>query len=75
MVGGLDQIGELLVSQSLVSLVALLIALLIAMPLGVYLGHRGVGEFLAVAIGNAGRAVPELALIALMIAFVGDTVD
>ena len=71
MVGGFDQIGELLVSQALVSLVALLIALLIAMPLGVYLGHRGTGEFLAVAVGNAGRAVPELALIALMIAFVG----
>ena len=66
-VGGLGQIGELLASQALISSIALLIAL----PLGVYLGHRGVGEFVAVAVGNAGRAVPELALIALMIAFVG----
>jgi len=70
-VGGLGQIGELLVSQTAISVVALLIALLIAMPVGVYLGHRGVGEFLAVAVGNAGRAVPELALIALMVAFIG----
>jgi len=71
MVGGLDQILELLASQALISIVALLLALLLALPLGVYLGHRGVGEFAAVAVGNAGRAVPELALIALMIAFVG----
>lgn len=70
-VGGFDQISELLVSQGLISIVALLIALVIAMPIGVYLGHRGVGEFAAVAVGNAGRAVPELALIALMVAFIG----
>lgn len=71
MVGGLSQIGDLLVSQTLISLIALLIALLIAMPIGLYLGHRGIGEFAAVAVGNAGRAVPELALIALMVAFIG----
>ncbi len=35
------------------------------------LGHRGNGELLAIAIGNAGRAVPELALIALIVAFIG----
>jgi osmoprotectant transport system permease protein len=70
-VGGLGQIGDLLVSQTLISLAALLIAMLIAMPIGIYLGHRGVGEFAAVAVGNAGRAVPELALIALMVAFIG----
>ena len=43
----------------------------IALPIGLYLGHRGTGELLAVAIGNAGRAIPELALIAFMVAFVG----
>ena len=71
MVGGLGQIWDLLSSQMAISLVALLIATLIALPVGLWLGHRGSGEFLAVAVGNAGRAVPELALIALMIAFVG----
>ena len=42
-----------------------------ALPVGVYFGHRGKGELVAVAIGNAGRAVPELVLIALMVAFIG----
>jgi osmoprotectant transport system permease protein len=37
----------------------------------VYLGHHGRGEMLAIAIGNAGRAIPELAVIAIMVAFVG----
>ncbi len=71
MVGGLDQIWHLLSSQLVISLAALILATVIALPIGVYLGHRGVGEFLAVAIGNAGRAIPELALIALMVAFIG----
>lgn len=71
MVGGPDQIWELLSTQAAISVVALLIAIALALPVGLYLGHRGVGEFAAVAVGNAGRAIPELALIALMIAFVG----
>ena len=71
MVGGLDQIWHLLSSQLVISLAALILATVIALPIGVYLGHRGVGEFLAVAVGNAGRAIPELALIALMVAFIG----
>lgn len=70
-VGGLSQIWHLLSTQLAISVVALAIAIAIALPIGLYLGHRGVGEFLAVAVGNAGRAVPELALIALMVAFVG----
>lgn len=70
-VGGLAQIWDLLATQMAISIVALLLAILIALPLGLWLGHRGVGEFAAVAIGNAGRAIPELALIALMVAFIG----
>ena len=71
MVGGLNQIWDLLISQMEISIAALFLATLIALPIGLYLGHRGTGEFLAVAVGNAGRAVPELALIALMVAFIG----
>jgi osmoprotectant transport system permease protein len=37
----------------------------------VLLGYRGRGEGLAIAIGNAGRAIPELALIAFLVAFIG----
>lgn len=70
-VGGLGQIWELLSTQLAISVVALILAIAIALPVGLYLGHRGVGEFVAVAVGNAGRAIPELALIALMIAYVG----
>jgi osmoprotectant transport system permease protein len=70
-IGGLSQIWELLVNQMAISILALLLATAIALPIGLWLGHRGVGEFAAVAIGNAGRAIPELALIALMVAFIG----
>jgi osmoprotectant transport system permease protein len=70
-VGGLAQIGDLTVDHLEVSAIALAGSLIVAMPIGVWLGHHGRGELLAVAIGNAGRAVPELALIAFMVAFVG----
>jgi osmoprotectant transport system permease protein len=70
-VGGLDQVWELMWTQIWISALALAVAVSIALPIGLYFGHRGSGELLAVAIGNAGRAVPELALIALMVAFVG----
>jgi osmoprotectant transport system permease protein len=70
-VGGLEQIGDLLWTHVEVSALALGLALVIALPVGLYFGHRGTGELLAVAIGNAGRAIPELALIAFMAAFIG----
>ena len=70
-IGGLGQIWDLASTQIAISVVALLLATAIALPLGLWLGHRGVGEFVAVAVGNAGRAIPELALIALMVAFIG----
>jgi osmoprotectant transport system permease protein len=70
-VGGFDKTMELLIGQIEVTILALAIALLIGLPLGLYLGHRGRGELLAVGIGNAGRAVPELAVIALVATLVG----
>ena len=75
LVGGPEQVLDLVASQAMISLIALAIALVIALPLGIYLGHRGVGEFLAVATGNAGRAIPELGLIAILLAYVGGTFD
>jgi osmoprotectant transport system permease protein len=54
-----------------VTILALLLALAIALPAALYFGHRGVGELVAVGIGNAGRAVPELALIALIAVLIG----
>jgi osmoprotectant transport system permease protein len=70
-VGGLAEALGFMWTQTWISLLALGVAIVIALPIGLYLGHRGSGEFLAVALANAGRALPELALIAFMAAFVG----
>jgi osmoprotectant transport system permease protein len=70
-VGGLGEIGDLLVEHLLVSLAAMAIACAVAIPLGLYLGHIGRGEFLAITVSNVGRAVPALALLAFFIAFLG----
>jgi len=70
-VGGFDKTMELLLGHIEVTVLALAIALLVALPLGLYLGHRGRGELLAVGVGNAGRAVPELAVIALVATLIG----
>lgn len=70
-VGGFDKVLELMLKQLEVTLLALAIALVVALPIGLWLGHRGKGELLAIGIGNAGRAIPELALIALVAAVIG----
>jgi osmoprotectant transport system permease protein len=70
-VGGIDQVVELTLSQLELTVFALVLSLVVAMPIGLYLGHRGTGELFATVIGNAGRAIPELALIAFMAALIG----
>jgi osmoprotectant transport system permease protein len=70
-VGGPDEVLDKLVAHLKVSGAAFAAAVIVALPVGVWLGHRGRGEGLAIAIGNAGRALPELALIAFLVAFVG----
>jgi osmoprotectant transport system permease protein len=70
-VGGIDQVVELALAQLEVTALALLLALVIALPAGLFFGHRGRGELVAVGLGNAGRAIPELGLIALMAAVIG----
>jgi osmoprotectant transport system permease protein len=54
-----------------VSIAALVIATALAVPLALWLGHIGRGDFLATATSNVGRAVPSLALLAFFISFVG----
>lgn len=71
MVGGPDQVAELAAEQLKVTALALSLSLAVALPAGVLLGHYGKGELLAISVGNAGRAVPELALIAFMAAVIG----
>jgi osmoprotectant transport system permease protein len=70
-VGGFDKTAELVMTQIYVSALALLLAMVIAIPVALYFGHRGKGELIAVGIGNAGRAVPELVVIALVATVIG----
>ena len=70
-VGGPHQVIKLALEQLKVTALALALSLVIALPPALWLGHRGSGERLAIAIGNAGRAIPELALIAFMAAVIG----
>lgn len=77
-VGGGVQIGgptELLdfgATHMLVSGVAMAIACALAIPLGLYLGHKGRGEFLAISVSNVGRAVPAVVLLFFLLAYVGN---
>jgi osmoprotectant transport system permease protein len=70
-VGGFDKTAELVWTQIYVSALAILLAMVIAIPVALYFGHRGKGELIAVGIGNAGRAVPELVVIALVATVIG----
>jgi osmoprotectant transport system permease protein len=70
-VGGLSQVGELALKHIELSVAAMAASLALALPFGIWLGHRGKGELFAVAAGNAGRAIPEFVLIAIMVAFIG----
>lgn len=70
-VGGFEQVLELALKQIEVSALALAVAIVVAVPIGLYFGHKGTGELIAIGLGNASRAVPELAVIALFAAVVG----
>jgi osmoprotectant transport system permease protein len=54
-----------------VAAIGLAISIAIAFPLGVWLGHIHRGSFLAINIGNIGRALPSLAVLAIGDAFLG----
>jgi osmoprotectant transport system permease protein len=71
LVGGPDQTLHLTGQHLKVTFLALGVATAIALPTGVVLGHVRKGEAFAISLGNAGRAVPELALIAFVAAFIG----
>jgi len=70
-VGGISAIWDLTLTQLKVTGLAMGCGMLIALPAGVILGHFGRGEFLAISIGNLGRAVPELGLIIFMASAIG----
>jgi osmoprotectant transport system permease protein len=66
---------ELLLEKTVEHLVlsgaALGVALVLAVPLGVWLGHRHRGSFIAINAANVGRALPSLAVIAIGLSVFG----
>jgi osmoprotectant transport system permease protein len=63
--------AELLRTHVLLSAAALLIAIAIALPVALAIRNTPLGAALAVNIGNIGRAVPSLAILALCQPFLG----
>jgi len=53
------------------SLASLAVATVIAIPLGVWLGHRHRGSFVAINVSNIGRALPSLAVISIGLGVLG----
>ena len=64
-------VGEKTVEHIVLSAAAIGVSVLLAIPLGVWLGHLHRGSFLAITVGNLGRALPSLALIAFGLPFFG----
>src|SRR6476661_2192955 len=54
-----------------VGVIGLAISLVVALPLGVWLGHIHRGSFFAINVGNLGRALPSLVVLAIGDAFFG----
>lgn len=60
---GPNGIPTRLLQHLVISGLALLLACAVALPLGIWLGHRGRGGFLAINVGNAGRAIPTFGVL------------
>jgi osmoprotectant transport system permease protein len=67
--GGADSIPLRLSEHLLLSGASLLIALVLALPVGIWIGHTGRLATLAVNTANIGRALPSLAVIAIVLPF------
>jgi osmoprotectant transport system permease protein len=55
-----------LTEHAVMSLAAVVTAVVVALPVGLWLGHRGRGGAFAINLANVGRAMPSLAILALM---------
>ncbi|MBO0889814.1 MAG: ABC transporter permease [Acidothermales bacterium] len=62
-----DGVPARLGEHLLYTAITLVIAFVIAFPVGLLIGHTGRGAFLAINIGNAGRALPTLGLLTLLV--------
>jgi osmoprotectant transport system permease protein len=63
---GTSGIRRRMIEHVLLSFQATLIAVAIALPIGLYLGHLKRLEFVALTIGNMGRALPSFGIIAFL---------
>src|SRR5215208_1219263 len=68
---GRPDFAELLRTHVLLSAAALLIGIVIALPVALAIRNTPLGAALAVNVGNIGRAVPSLAILALCQPFLG----
>jgi osmoprotectant transport system permease protein len=68
---GLPSLSHLTLETLRVAAIGLAIALAVAIPLGVWLGHLHRGSFVAINVGNIGRALPSLVVLAIGDAFLG----
>src|SRR5918912_960954 len=67
---GSDGIPSRVAQHLALSGVALLVAVVVALPLGLVLGHTGRGGWLLINVANVGRALPSLAVLALVLPLV-----
>ena len=68
---GRPGVGELLREHVLLSVAALAIAVVVAIPVALAVRNTPLGAALAINVGNVGRAVPSLAILALCQPFLG----
>lgn len=68
---GLPSLATLALETLRVGAIGVAISLVIAVPIGVWLGHLHRGSFVAINVGNLGRALPSLAVLAIGDAFLG----
>jgi osmoprotectant transport system permease protein len=62
-------IAHRLIEHAGMSLLATVIGTLIALPIGLYIGHTKKAQFLAVSVGNMGRALPSFGVLAIVFPF------
>lgn len=62
---------SLMLDHLFYTFLTLLIGALIAIPIGLYIGHTGRFSFIAINAGNAGRSLPTLGLIILLVTLIG----
>ena len=70
-ISGLPTLVHLTLETLKVAAIGVGISILLAVPLGTWLGHLRRGSFLAINLGNLGRALPSLSVLAIADAFLG----